>query len=53
MWILVTGVSECDKNFSVFSELKLAAFAQKISRVKVRMKVGESPSQNFPEQEGW
>jgi hypothetical protein len=29
MWILATGVSECDKNFSVFSELRLAAFVQK------------------------
>jgi hypothetical protein len=34
MWILATGVPECDKNLSVFFELKLAAFMQKIARIQ-------------------
>jgi hypothetical protein len=34
MWILATGVSECDRNFSVFSELKLAAVVKNVSKIE-------------------
>jgi hypothetical protein len=34
MWILAKGVSGWRKNFSVFSELKLAASVQEISRIE-------------------
>ncbi len=33
MWILETGISGLDNNFSVFSELTLAAFMEKVSRI--------------------
>jgi hypothetical protein len=34
MQILATGVSECNKNFSVFFKLKLVACVQKISKIE-------------------
>jgi hypothetical protein len=48
MWILPTDVSGCDKNFSVLFELKLTAFADKISSIeenclKIFSELGFSP----------
>jgi hypothetical protein len=34
VWILETGVTGCESNFSAFSELKLAIFMQKILRIE-------------------
>jgi hypothetical protein len=34
MWILETGVSSRDNNFSILFEVKLGAFMEKISRIE-------------------